>query len=115
MDFGRILSVLISIALFLAFLIAEWKIFEKAGKPGWACIIPIYNLIVLLQIVNKPLWWIILFLIPIVNVVALILVTLKLGEAFGKDAVWSIILLLIIPVGHLILGFGDATYSKPAA
>ena len=51
-----------------------WRVFTKAGKPGWAALIPIYNLIVLLQIVGKPAWWLLLFLIPGVNVIMLILI-----------------------------------------
>jgi Family of unknown function (DUF5684) len=51
-----------------------WRVFTKAGKPGWAALIPIYNLIVLLQIVGKPAWWLLLFLIPGVNLIVLILI-----------------------------------------
>jgi hypothetical protein len=51
-----------------------WRVFTKAGKPGWAALVPIYNLIVLLQIAGKPAWWFLLFLIPGVNVIMLILI-----------------------------------------
>src|SRR5437867_1608365 len=61
-----------------------WKVFTKAGKPGWAALIPIYNFIVLLQIAGKPVWWILLFLIPVVNIIVLILVWVGVAQAFGK-------------------------------
>ena len=93
-----------------------WKVFEKAGKPGWAAIIPIYNIIVLLQIVGKPLWWLVLLLIPIVNLVILILISMDLAVCFGKSKGWGFALLVILGfVGYPLLGFGDATYTAPAA
>ena len=63
-----------------------WKTFEKAGKPGWAAIVPIYNVIVMLEIVGKPLWWIVLFLIPLVNLVAAILVGIAMAGKLGRPA-----------------------------
>lgn len=88
-----------------------WMVFTKAGKPGWAAIIPIYNIIVLLQIAGKPAWWIILFLIPLVNVVALVLVWMGIAKAFGKGTGYAIGLLLLSPVFVPLLGFGSAKYS----
>ncbi|MEA2042760.1 MAG: DUF5684 domain-containing protein, partial [Bacteroidota bacterium] len=92
-----------------------WKIFEKAGKPGWASIIPIYNLIVLLEIVGKPVWWFILYLIPIVNIIFLIWTINLLSKSFGKDEGFTIGLILLGVVFYPILGFGDAEYKGPAA
>jgi len=93
-----------------------WKMFEKAGKPGWAAIIPIYNLIVLLQIISKPVWWIVLFLIPIVNLVILIIVSMDLAVCFGKSKGWGVALLFFFGfIGYPLLGFGDAVYKAPAA
>ncbi len=91
-----------------------WKVFEKAGKPGWAALIPIYNLVILLQIINKPLWWIVLFVIPFVNFFAFILVAVNLAVCFGKSKLWGAGLLFLLPfLGYPILGFGDATYREP--
>lgn len=93
-----------------------WRMFVKAGKPGWAAIIPIYNIYVLLQIVGRPGWWLILFFIPFVNIVIALLVSIDLAKSFDKSAAWGIILLFIFnAIGYLILGFGDATYKGPAA
>src|SRR4051812_46245057 len=77
-----------SIILFAAavvIIIANWKLYKKAGKEGWASIIPIHNMIVLLEIVKRPLWWIILMFIPLVNIVTMFIVCYDLAKAFGKD------------------------------
>ena len=87
-----------------------WKVFTKAGKPGWAAIIPIYNLIVLLQIAGKPLWWIVLFCIPIVNFVVAVMVLINVAKAFGKGTGFAIGMLLLGPIFIPILGFGSAQY-----
>ena len=96
-------------------IIAHWKIYEKAGKPGWAAIIPIYNLIVLLEIVGKPLWWIILFLIPCVNIVFLVWVTNLLSKSFGQSEGFTVGLLLLGVVFYPILGFRNYQYLGPSA
>ncbi len=112
---GNWLGTIIYLVIVVLWLAGMWKVFEKAGKPGWAAIIPIYNFIVLLELVGKPMWWIILLLIPIVNIVILILISMELAVCFGKSKGWGIGMLCILPfVGYPLLGFGDATYSKPA-
>ncbi len=106
-------GVIILYLVFIAFIIiCYWKIFEKAGKPGWAAIIPIYNVIVLLEIVNKPGWWILLYLIPVVNIVIGIIVIHRLSLSFGKDVGFTIGLILLGIIFIPILAFGSATYSK---
>lgn len=97
-------------ALAVFMIVCQWKIYSKAGKPGWACLVPIYQLVVLMEIVKKPVWWIILMMIPIVNVVVLILVFIELAKAFGKDGGFAAGLLLLPIVFFPILAFGDAQY-----
>ena len=92
-----------------------WKIFTKAGKPGWAAIIPIYNLIVWLEIVNKPVWWIILLLIPFVNFIILIILVHRLSLSFGQGVGMTILMILLPFVGYPILGFGSAKYTGAPA
>ena len=87
-----------------------WTIFSKAGKPGWASIVPIYNLIVLLEIVGKPWWWLFLMLIPIVNIVILIIVYHNLSLSFGKGGGFTVGLILLGIIFLPILAFGDAKY-----
>jgi len=105
---------IIMIAIAVVLIIAQWKIYEKAGKPGWAILIPIYNVIVLLEIVGKPLWWIFLFLIPFVNIIFGIWVTNLLSKSFGKDEAFTVGLILLGIIFYPILGFGDAKYVGPA-
>jgi hypothetical protein len=88
-----------------------WKVFVKAGKPGWAAIVPIYNIIVMLEIVGKPIWWIVLMLIPIVNIVVAIIVSIALAEKFGKSAPFGIGIALLGFIFIPILGFGDSRYQ----
>lgn len=92
-------------------IISVWKVFEKAGKPGWAAIIPIYNIIVLLQVAKKPEWWIILFLIPGVNLVFYIWTINLVSLNFGKNEGFTIGLLLLPIIFWPILGFGSAEYN----
>lgn len=99
------------IALALIVIISTWKIFEKAGKPGWAALIPIYNVIILLDIVGRPRWWIILFLIPIANIIASVIVVLELAKSFGKGVGFALGLLFLNAIFIPILAFGGATYQ----
>src|SRR5713226_5129795 len=69
---------------------AMWKVFTKAGQPGWACIIPIYNLYVLCKIAGRPGWWLILFLIPFVNIIIFIILQVRLAERFGKSDLFAV-------------------------
>jgi hypothetical protein len=101
------------LVILVVMIAAFWKIFTKAGKPGWAAIIPIYNLIVFLEIVGKPVWWIILLLIPIVNIVIAIILVHRLSLSFGQGVGMTILLLFLGIVGYPILGFGSAKYVGP--
>jgi hypothetical protein len=105
----------IQLVLVIALLAGLWKTFEKAGKPGWAAIVPIYNGIVLLQIAGKPIWWIILMLIPCVNIVIAILVGIEVAKNFGKGTGFGLGLGLLSFIFYPILGFGDARYQPTQA
>lgn len=112
-----LIFILVYLVVVLFLLTAMWKMFTKAGKPGWACIIPIYNLVVLIEIAGKPLWWIVLLFIPFVNFVVAILINLALAERFGKGGGFAVGLILLPIVFVPILGFGSATYhpAPPSA
>ncbi|MEO1825151.1 MAG: DUF5684 domain-containing protein [Roseibacillus sp.] len=101
------------------YVIANWKIFEKAGQPGWAAIIPIYNIIVMLDVQGRPKWWIIWYLIPFVNyvsgVVMFIIQCLDYAKRFGKDGGFVAGLILLNPIFLLILAFGSAQYQGVSA
>jgi len=100
----------ITIVAILA-VIALWRIFTKAGKPGWAAIIPIYNSVVLFEIVGRPGWWVLLLFIPIVNIVILVIAMLDLAKSFGKGAGFAVGLILLTTVFMLILAFDSSTYQ----
>ena len=105
------LQTLISLAIGVFLIAAMWKVFVKAGQPGWASIVPIYNLVVLLQIAGKPLWWILLMFIPLVNLIVVILISIALAEKFGKGAGFGIGLVFLSFIFYPILGFGSAQYQ----
>ena len=107
------LMTLIYLALIVVVIAGLWKCFTKAGKPGWAAIVPIYNIIVMLEIAGKPIWWIILFFIPCVNIIVSLLVFIDFAKAYGKGAGFAVGLLLLGFIFFPILGFGDARYIGP--
>jgi hypothetical protein len=94
---------------------AMWTVFAKAGEPGWAAIVPIYNILVLLKISGKPMWWIILFFIPFVNLIIAIVMNIGLARNFGKGAGFAIGLTLLPIIFFPLLAWGDAGYQPVAA
>jgi len=96
--------------LMILMIATQWKIYTKAGQPGWACLVPIYNLIILFKIVKKPGWWFLMFFIPFVNFVFLIKLTHALSVAFGKGAGFTFGLIFFGVIFQAILAFGDSEY-----
>jgi len=110
---GALFGALVAIAFAILMIAAMWKVFVKAGQPGWASIVPIYNIICLLNITGKPTWWIVLFLLPVANIIAAILVVVALAKSFGKSTGFAMGLLFLGFIFFPILGFGDARYIGP--
>lgn len=100
---------------YVLYALAYFGIFKKAGKPTWAAFVPIYNLIVLLEVVGRRVWWILLFLIPIVNFVIFIIVMYDLSKSFGHGGGFTIGLVFLSWIFMMILGFGSSQYRGPAA
>jgi hypothetical protein len=99
---------------FLVFMIVTmWKIFEKAGRPGWAAIIPFYNLYVLLKIAGMSGWWLLGSFVPILSFVVAILMSLGIARNFGKSDAFAIGLIFLGFVFFPILAWGDAQYIGP--
>ena len=101
-------------AVFIVLMIAAmWKIFSKAGQPGWASIIPIYNWVVWCQIVGRPVWWVLLLLLcfPIFYII----LSIDLAKSFGKGGGFAVGLILLPFIFFPVLGFGSATYQGPSA
>lgn len=91
-------------------IVAMWKVFEKAGEPGWAAIIPFYNLYVLFKITWGNGWKFLLLLIPLANVVFLIITMVKLAKAFGKGGGFAVGLIFLSLIFYCILAFDQSQY-----
>lgn len=102
-------------AVIILLIAAMWKVFSKAGQPGWAAIIPIFNMYVLCKVAGRPGWWVILMLIPLVNFIILIIVSIDVAKNFGKGAGFGIGLFLLPFIFYPILGFGSAQYQGGGA
>ena len=104
-------SLILFVAIFILVIIAKWRVFEKAGQPGWASIIPYFNFIIILKIVGKNIWWVLWLFVPIANVVVYIWVTNLLAKRFGQNEGFTLGLLLLPFIFYPILGFGNARFQ----
>lgn len=105
-------------AIFLVIsIIANWKIFAKAGEPGWACLVPIYANVVQFRILGLNPWLLLLYLLPIVNFVVIavfaIVIPFRLAKSFGKGIGWGFGLWLLPYIFNLVLAFGTSEYVGP--
>ncbi len=119
-DFGAMAAMLIpfivvGVLASLIVIVGVWKTFEKAGKPGWASLIPIYNGIVFLDIVGRPWWWLLVFCIPCIGWYFAIIVTIEFVQAFGQGTGMVLLMIFLPFIAWLILGFGSARYVGPPA
>ncbi|MBT5859513.1 MAG: signal peptidase I [Flavobacteriales bacterium] len=105
------MSIIFLIALVVLLIISGWKVFEKAGHPGWASIVPIYNMIIMCRIAKKPEWWVILMFIPLVNYVVGIWIINRMVKGFGKSEGFTIGMIFLGFIFYPILAFGDADYD----
>jgi hypothetical protein len=103
------------IVLYILFSLPLYAVFKKAGAEAWAAFIPIYNVYVLLKVVGRPGWWLLLFLVPILNFIILIIVYNDLSKSFGKGAGFTVGLIFLSVIFLAILGWGSAQYRGPAA
>jgi len=94
----------------LILIVAQWRIFEKAGQPGWASIIPIYGTLVLLRIIGKPWWWLLMMIIPFVNIIYAIWAVNLLSKSFGKSEGYTVGMIFLPFIFYPMLGFGSAEY-----
>ena len=106
------MSLIIILGMIILMIVSMWKIFEKAGMGGWESIIPIYSTYVLTKIINKPVYWTVLMLIPYVNIVFSIWATNRLSKSFGKSEGFTIGLIFLPFIFYPILGLGDDEYKK---
>lgn len=106
-----LLLITLWLSLIAFVIIVHWKVYEKAGQPGWAVLIPVYNLIIMLKIANKPWWWIFLFFIPIANIVFLIMMLNRISLSFGKNAGFTVGLIFLSVIFWAILAFDKSEYK----
>lgn len=104
---------IVILAIAIVTLVGMWKVYEKAGKPGWAAIVPFYNLYCLFDMSFGNGWLFLLTFVPCVNFVMAIMCYFKLAKAFGKGVGFGFGLLFLNAIFMLILGFGDAEYIGP--
>ncbi len=112
---GAFVGIIIYVAVVVFLIAALWLVFAKADRPGWAAIIPFYNYYTMLKVVGRPGWWLVLYLIPIVNFVVWIIVAIDLAKSFAKGSAFAVGLIFLPFIFIPILGFGPAAYVEPAA
>jgi len=108
------ITLIIQLAVSVCVIAGFWKVFTKAGQPGWASLVPIYNLYVMTQIAGKPGWWVVLFFIPLVNLICAFLLFIAIAQKFGKGAGYGVGMTLLGFIFVPMLGFGDAQYDAAA-
>ena len=99
------------LAVLVLVIAGVWKVFTKAGQPGWASIIPIYNFYVLMQISGKPGWWCFLLFVPVVGFAIQLLAMLSLADKFQRSAAFGVGLLLLPMFFFPLLAFGGSKYG----
>lgn len=105
---GLVVTVLVIVVLLIA---SQWIIFQRAGEPGWKCLIPLYNMYILMQICGKPGWWMFLLFVPLVGLVVYLFAMLALAKKFGKSELYGVGLLLLPMIFFPLLAFGKAEYE----
>ncbi|MGZ6005628.1 MAG: DUF5684 domain-containing protein [Candidatus Saccharimonadales bacterium] len=122
---GMSLILILFPILWVISIVALWKVFTKAGVPGWKSIIPFYNYWIMFEMAGKPGWWALVGLVGIIPVLGIIagplafvlyiLAALELGKAFGKTTTFTVVAMILFSfIGLLIIGFDDSKYMKPA-
>ncbi|MEO9532122.1 MAG: DUF5684 domain-containing protein [Crocinitomicaceae bacterium] len=115
--------IIVFIAIIVLMIVSTWKVFEKAGKPGWAAIVPIYSTIVMVQVSKKPMWWAAILLLggiipvvgPIAALVGGVIINMAIAKAFGKSEGFGVGMALLGLIFWPMLAFSDATYEGEAA
>jgi hypothetical protein len=108
---AALLVPLLSLAFAVVVIAGMWKAFEKAGEPGWAALIPIYNLYKVIEISDNEWWWLILFFLPVINFIALLKINIDLAKTFGQGLGFGLGLAFLSFIFWPLLGFGDYEYT----
>ena len=105
-----VLLTLVWLAVTVLLLVSYWRVFDKAGRPGWASLVPIYNLVTLLRISGRSGWWLLGLGIPFLNIFVMIRLVFDLSKAFGQGVAFGFGLLLLSPIFIPVLAFGTSRY-----
>lgn len=108
---GSLIFGVIYLGLIIFFGVTYWKIYEKAGKPGWASLIPIYSALVLMEIIDKPKIWVLYMCIPFVGLYWMVLSAIEFAKVFGKDTGFAIGMIVFPYIFLPMIAFGDAQYQ----
>jgi hypothetical protein len=103
------------LAFIVLIVVSLWKVFTKAGQPGWAAIIPIFNLYIMCKVAGRPGWWVLLMFIPIINFIVGIILSVDIARSFGRGLGFGIGLAFLGIIFYPILAFGSSEYQGPAA
>jgi hypothetical protein len=114
-DFGGLVLALIELAIAVLVMAGIWMTYSKAGQPGWGCLIPFYNVLLMLRIAGRPAWWLLLFLIPLVNIAIGIVIGIDIARNFGKGVGFGLGLAFLGSIFYPTLGFGNAQYQPVPA
>ena len=103
---------IIFLAIVVLLIASLWKVFVKAGQPGWACLIPFYNMWKMAEIAGKPGWWMFLTMIPFIGFIFAIIIANGISRLFGHGIGMTLLLIFVPFVGYPILGFGSSVYDS---
>lgn len=110
------LFALVYIAIIVVMIVSLWRLFVKAGKPGWAAIVPIYNMIVMLEIAGRPVWWLLLIMfVPFFGIWVQIVAYIDFVKSYGKSTGYGVFVALLPLIGLPMLAFSKTAYAGPAA
>ena len=108
---GGSLAFWVALAIAIFMITAMWRVFTKAGQPGWGCLIPFYNVYLMLKIAGKPGWWLVFFFIPVINLVVQIVMTIDIARNFGRGGWFAAGLIFLPIIFYPILAFGESLYT----
>jgi len=106
---------MIAMAVWMAVIVTVvagmWRVFTKAGQPGWGVLVPIYNVFLMCKIAQRPAWWVILFFVPVVNLIVAVVMSIDIAKHFGKGTGFGVGLAFLGFIFYPVLGFSGAQYG----
>ena len=110
--FSGVMGTLFFLCVLVIYIVSFWLIFEKSGRPGWLCLIPIVNIVVWLHIAGKSGWYLLLFFIPIVGTILWVATIIDFARSFRHSTAFGVALLVFPPIFYIIIAFDASEYRK---